>query len=190
MTGCKKRNINAKRRCKMKKLLSAIKKDDEYCWGRLEFLSETAQNMIVEYLENEVTNIQIATSECESPIEEMMALALYRQKFDFCEDFFVTPQEVINTTNNEYRVDFLVEIIVKNRFKLSFVIECDGHEYHETKEQAKKDRQKDRDLLGHGYRVFRFTGSEIYNDPLGCAREVHQHIKIISEAVFNQSFKK
>lgn len=55
------------------------------------------------------------------------------------------------------------------------VVECDGHDFHErTKEQAKHDRSRDRDLVQRGYDVFRFTGSELWRDPLGCADQVHQ----------------
>ena len=75
-----------------------------------------------------------------------------------------------------YRVDFLL------RWKRSYgevkcVVECDGHEFHErTKEQAERDKKRDRELQGAGYMVLRFTGSQIYRDPLGCAGETVIHI--------------
>lgn len=54
------------------------------------------------------------------------------------------------------------------------IVECDGHDYHErTKEQAAKDRSRDRELNGAGYDVFRFTGSELWRDPWGCAEQVY-----------------
>lgn len=54
----------------------------------------------------------------------------------------------------------------------SVLVECDGHDFHErTKEQAKRDRQRDRDLQRAGFQVFRFTGSEIFADPFKCAEE-------------------
>ena len=53
------------------------------------------------------------------------------------------------------------------------VVECDGHDFHErTKEQAAKDRSRDRHLNAAGYDVFRFTGSELWRDPWGCADQV------------------
>lgn len=53
------------------------------------------------------------------------------------------------------------------------IIECDGHEFHErTKEQAAKDRSKDRSAQLAGYKTFRFTGSELWRDPWKCAAEV------------------
>jgi hypothetical protein len=52
-------------------------------------------------------------------------------------------------------------------------IECDGHDFHErTKEQAAKDRSKDRVLKVRGLDIIRFTGSEITRDPGRCAAEV------------------
>lgn len=53
------------------------------------------------------------------------------------------------------------------------IVECDGHDFHErTKEQASKDRSRDRWAQGAGYEIFRFTGSELWRDPLGCVKQV------------------
>lgn len=52
-------------------------------------------------------------------------------------------------------------------------IECDGHDFHErTKEQAKRDRSRDRRSQTQGGYVLRFTGSEIWADAAKCAVEV------------------
>jgi very-short-patch-repair endonuclease len=60
----------------------------------------------------------------------------------------------------------------------SFFIECDGHEFHErTKQQAARDRSKDRAAQLVGHAILRFTGSEIYNKPRICAEEVVQLIE-------------
>lgn len=53
------------------------------------------------------------------------------------------------------------------------IVECDGHNFHErTKEQAAKDRSKDRRAVLDGVDCFRFTGSELWRDPWGCAEQV------------------
>jgi hypothetical protein len=58
---------------------------------------------------------------------------------------------------------------------LKVVVECDGHEFHErTKEQARADKSRDRELTAMGYTVLHFTGSEIHADPWKCAREVYR----------------
>lgn len=77
-----------------------------------------------------------------------------------------------------WRVDFVV-YAYNLRPKLGpdgwrrLIVECDGHDYHErTKEQAARDRLRDREAQMQGIPVFRFTGSQIHRDPWACAREV------------------
>jgi very-short-patch-repair endonuclease len=71
-----------------------------------------------------------------------------------------------------YRVDFLVGTSFGDR-RIRIVVECDGHEWHErTKWQASRDKRRDRTLQRHGYLVFRFTGSDIFNDCQACAHDV------------------
>lgn len=78
----------------------------------------------------------------------------------------------------DYRVDFLLVVkLSASEDLVRVVIECDGHNFHErTKEQAARDRQRDRAMTAAGYRVFRFTGSEIYRDPFKCASEVQDFL--------------
>lgn len=71
------------------------------------------------------------------------------------------------------RVDFLYALHDQTGRVHWLVVECDGHDFHErTKEQAKKDRGRDRRLQSLGYTVMRFTGSEIYSDPVKCVIEI------------------
>lgn len=58
-------------------------------------------------------------------------------------------------------------------------IEIDGHEFHEkTKQQVTHDKARERVISSHADRVLRFSGSEVYNDPLGCA---HQALRALEE---------
>lgn len=67
----------------------------------------------------------------------------------------------------EFRVDF---VLLSPDGKRLCVVECDGHDFHErTKEQAARDRSRDRELLMAGLPVLRYTGSEIYQRPFECA---------------------
>jgi hypothetical protein len=76
------------------------------------------------------------------------------------------------------RVDFLVHAYCHyERFAplgwRRLVVECDGHDFHErTKEQAARDRSRDREGQLAGFTVFRFTGSELWRDAWGCAGKV------------------
>lgn len=70
------------------------------------------------------------------------------------------------------RVDFA--ICVRDAH---LVIELDGHEFHErTKEQAKRDKSRDRLLTASGWRVLRFTGSEIWANASRCVEQVEEVI--------------
>lgn len=138
---------------------------------------------------------------CESPIEKVMFLTLqHLRMFNLYDrhsslDLKFFPQKEIDLGERKIRVDFLV---ILRQLKLSgmkdyytpcwdilkeahVVVECDGHDYHErTKEQAQRDRERDRLLQYHGYPIFRFTGSEIYKDPMGCTRQV---IEFLMESI-------
>jgi very-short-patch-repair endonuclease len=130
---------------------------------------------------------------CESPIELRMGMALAmtarhtgfelvlmsnmpwgRKHGDINSPvrFIIEPQaKILN-----YRTDFLIacEIPWRGEFIRSamVVVECDGHDYHErTKEQAKRDKKRDRVLQSNNLNVFRYTGSEIWEDVFRCAEE-------------------
>lgn len=89
---------------------------------------------------------------------------------------YIAPQVTIGP----YRVDFIVFFSGYPRGTLSgMVVECDGHEFHEkTKEQAKRDKARDRALQSLDLKVFRFTGSEIWHNPLEAAGSVIEHAHI------------
>ena len=77
----------------------------------------------------------------------------------------------------DWPVDF---VLVDHDSRRALVIECDGHDFHErTKEQAAKDRSRDRALQQLGCTVFRFTGSELYRDPFRKAMEVVDWTRVV-----------
>lgn len=139
-------------------------------------LSKQVKEMIIDEVFNTLGVLLQEIERCESPIEQMMALALREtmKPFEFVSDnyFIINSQEEIELEGKLIRVDFLIAALIDGR-TYHIVIECDGHDYHErTKEQAIKDRSRDRLFQRHGYTVMRFTGSEIYKNPFECAREV------------------
>lgn len=76
-----------------------------------------------------------------------------------------------------YRVDFLIFATDPPDRNAALVVECDGHDFHErTKDQAARDRQRDRTLTSIGIPFMRFTGSEIYRDSFGCMRELENQL--------------
>lgn len=51
-------------------------------------------------------------------------------------------------------------------------IYCDGHDFHKTKTQVKRDRRQDRALARLCWISLRFTGSEIHNNIDGVIAEI------------------
>lgn len=103
--------------------------------------------------------------------------ARYQQPQQGCR-WLLEPQKQIG----RFRVDFLISHVnVKRDFgpaMFQLVVECDGHDFHEkTKEQARKDKSRDRDLKVAGYEVFRFAGSEIFADSDKCAEQVADYLE-------------
>lgn len=163
------------------------------------------------------------TQECESPIEKILAchiaswkrrdvlpefegnISLYLKSGTSVEDepngvpdgVHVWPQ----AQRGPYRVDFLIYVQLSShdaRRSGKIIVECDGHDFHErTKEQAARDRARDRSLIADGYTVIRFTGSELHRDSYRCAKELEdliysqvfegyrggQHTKILGQEV-------
>lgn len=90
---------------------------------------------------------------------------------------------VVEYQKNEldWRADFVISVPTYCDKKL--IVECDGHDFHErTKEQAMRDRARDRSAQAAGYQILRFTGAEIYRDPLKCVREALNALKKLAEA--------
>lgn len=131
----------------------------------------------------------------DSPIEKLFFIGLRAQvafawpyllftEFDETEDFsecvkhdrrtsqvslVVWPQAKIG----DFRVDFLISATAVDGRLVQAVVECDGHDFHErTKEQASKDKARDRRLQMSGFPVYRYSGSDLWRDPCGCARQV------------------
>lgn len=90
--------------------------------------------------------------------------------------FFITPQASIDS----YEVDFCISLYARKKWS-RFVIECDGHDFHEkTKEQAARDKRRDRVLVTEGFPVMRFTGSEIFRNPESCYEQVQSMVSKIA----------
>lgn len=120
---------------------------------------------------------------CESPIEVMMLAGLIGTPFGYADSLnqvirhadlektdtaaitshIIVPQMEIPQFS--YRTDFFVSLYTAGYRRIGLFIECDGHDFHErTKEQAARDRKRDRDLQGLGINILRFTGSELHRD--------------------------
>ena len=110
-----------------------------------------------------------------SPIESMLAIALF-----YCfQSGYMGATVQSNAKVGPYYPDFLITTPY-----MHLIVECDGHDYHErTKDQAIHDKKRDRFFTLGGYKILRFTGSEINKDPWACAEQVSELVeKVTHEA--------
>lgn len=111
---------------------------------------------------------QIPEPNFDSPIEEMFWNEWQRQGGKSRID--LTYQYKVPDTR--YRIDFAY-------VPKMIAIELDGHEFHSSKEQFTRDRQRQRLLERQGWRVMRFSGSEIVGNVKSCFSEALNFIENI-----------
>lgn len=100
---------------------------------------------------------------------------------------YLTPQKKVGPFYLDFEVGFLdsfvnhpVNVPTRKLKELSdelpkWGIEIDGHDFHEkTKEQVAKDKQRERAIMNEGYKIYRFSGSEVFKHPLKCVNEVYR----------------
>jgi very-short-patch-repair endonuclease len=119
--------------------------------------------------------------QCESPIEQLMHVAISTNIVEWMTRYNLPitfgPQHEVTIGTKKYRVDFMIEIMdcIAGKPMVQIAVECDGHNFHEkTKEQAQRDKLRDRELQAKGIIVLRFTGSEIYNETYICLRDIEK----------------
>lgn len=138
----------------------------------IETMEPNIKSLIYSQMDDTLENLLYLTENADSPIEQIMALALDKRMRETGLNYHIEPQSAIQAKGKQYRVDLLLEIH-RGDSSIDYAIECDGHEFHEkTKEQARRDKARERALQGQGITVIRFTGSEIWDNPWRCAEEV------------------
>lgn len=131
-------------------------------------------------------SLEMSMIDCESPIEQLLALELERKQLNmmflynpFINVVDIYKQESIDIDGKTYRVDFLMGVIYKDLYdhekKKQYIIECDGHEFHQkTKQQVENDNKRSRLFQKNGYEIIRFSGSEIHKSPHKCVEDIRK----------------
>jgi very-short-patch-repair endonuclease len=124
---------------------------------------------------------------CESPIERRLLAALMSSAAILDGSAYLTIGTSEQVEGYRHRETLIVPQLTIGRYRLDFgvvwyregagqillAVECDGHDFHEkTKEQAQRDKSRDREIMSRGWPVIRFTGSEIFRDASECAESV------------------
>lgn len=69
-----------------------------------------------------------------------------------------------------YSVDFALP-------KHKIAVECDGYEFHSTPDQIKNDRRRQREIERAGWKVIRFTGSQLNRNAGACVDKVRAEMR-------------
>ena len=128
-------------------------------------------------------------SKCQSPIEQLIAIELFNQqqqnlilryepqyyiggyKVDFAVWTTLKPLHQLITETTNYSGRKKLRISTPSRL-VRYVIECDGNAFHEkTPEQAVRDKQQSNEIQSQGWKIFRFTGRQIWQDAKQVADE-------------------
>jgi hypothetical protein len=160
--------------------------------GRIDALEDAVRDYVWDMVTAKADELLIDVEQCESPIEKMFCVAL-NAELAHLEDMYgflnlvtvLNPQYELTLGNRAVRVDFRLAVLrnpaTEEEREFNIVIECDGHDFHErTKQQAARDKSRDRQLITLGYHVLRFTGSEIWADPRRCAKEVSRLVEYLA----------
>ena len=121
---------------------------------------------------------------CESPIEHQLCLALaeapgFRWRVPTDHPWHVGRWEdlelllLAQPDCGPYRPDFAIaraDWLYPE--PLPVLVEVDGYQYHSGKEQAERDRTRDRFLTSQGAAVLHFSGGEVWRDAGRCASEI------------------
>lgn len=107
---------------------------------------------------------------CEQAVE--MGYCISSRQRSNNETIVVKPQKWFDRV----RADFFISFHFFGK-DIEIIVECDGHDFHErTKDQAARDRKRDRYFQRLGVKVLRFTGKELRHHADKCAAEVLDEI--------------
>ena len=100
---------------------------------------------------------------CESPMERKLFNGLRSR------DYFVTTQYNVG----RYRLDMAI-------LNLKIAIEADGKAYHSSPKQKAHDRKRDKYLRSQGWKVLRFSGSQIHNNLNNVLNRIDKEVNLRS----------
>lgn len=100
----------------------------------------------------------------------------YKLTEEYLQGFLELPKADFMFKADDYLTKLILGKEIRN-YNYKLIIECDGYEFHQkTRQQVQKDNEREYDLKMAGYEILRFSGSQIYNEPLKCAEDTYNYI--------------
>lgn len=158
------------------------------------FLRQTIQTISENFKEEMLWKLK--HYKIESPIEQIFYIAWQSYIWTLQGKYLLYPQREIQTGDNQkkYRVDFAIfqqrdiaDSPIHENFSwgknLKIAIELDSFTFHEkTPGQFEYEKKRDRALQEQGWRIFRFSGSEVLRDPGNCIVEIDNFLGELESA--------
>lgn len=85
----------------------------------------------------------------------------------------------IKVDNKSIRPDLLIWVPGDDEIRI--IVECDGFAYHNSKDSFINDRIRDRQLQLNGYRVIRYSGSEINSNPIKVSGDLFDMLEALDK---------
>jgi hypothetical protein len=101
-----------------------------------------------------------------------------KEYIDFVNAVHLVPQATLTLSGKAIRPDLAIWFPADDGVRV--LIECDGYQFHSGRDKFKSDRTRDRELMEQGYRVLRYSGSEIMEDPVTLANSVLNLLRSLS----------
>lgn len=130
---------------------------------------------IEEFLEKEITRGALSIHE----LPLMRALILKYGYIPLLDSYHLTLQPKfvgILVDGRSIRPDMYFWI--PSRPDINVVVECDGFQFHSDQKSFVRDRKKDRQLKLNGYDTLRFSGSEVFRDPVHTSIEIVEYLGV------------
>jgi len=145
-----------------------LKQMDQYIKSEgIPIFCEDVESFLSAQIKAHALWVRLVLLRMRSPIERLIWISLlfhphfWRYVKEAC------PDHPVSVGDHQFYLD--IALITHDGRRLD--VECDGAPYHDE-EQQDYDAWRQRLLEQQGWNVLRFTGSQIHNDPLGCAQRV------------------
>ena len=139
--------------------------DKEAVEGYLKILSAWSRKYLTDLQSDDASQLSTVRSnlqKAESPIEAMFMEGLIsRGLWDFEAQYQI----------QKFRVDICF-------VAAKVVVEIDGHDFHSSKEARDSDTTRDRSLMAGGWRVIRFTGSQVHRNVDKCLDDLERILRL------------
>lgn len=117
----------------------------------------------------------------EEQVEDILMYLRLIKTFEF-DSYHITPQAFFpnyKVDSKAIRADFY--IWVPNDPSVKIIVECDGFQFHNSKTSFINDKKKDRLFQLNGYTVVRYSGSEIWKDPVEVSSDLFDILEALDE---------